>query len=256
MPRELVPVGLPRAPTDLDVPQLCMRALWWVQCSAEIENSHSIGSAPSRARASTTVLGATVSEMPGSARPSLLTTSWIERFRNSAIPMTSQTTCSAGNRRVRSVAVPVASSACKTHSGSTSRRRSSNASGLIRQRPRATYEDACGDLHGRSPELIRFSTAHEVGDGRKPQQVSSPGQLRRRAAGACGGAASRQNASAVHARGGLWTRPGRGQPRGPDAGTRALGRWLPSAIGQPRTRMPGQPGARLPTAPTGPTART
>src|SRR5213078_5114371 len=69
-------------------------------------------------------------------------------------------------------------------------------------------------------------------------------------------ATRRQNASAVHARGGLWTRPGRGQPRGRGAGTRALGRWLPSALGQPRTRTPGQPGARLPTAPTGPTATT
>src|SRR5213078_1705184 len=67
-------------------------------------------------------------------------------------------------------------------------------------------------------------------------------------------ATRRQNASAVHARGGLWTRPGRGQPRGRGAGTRTHGRWLPSALGQPRTRTPGQPGARLPTAPTGPTA--
>ena len=70
----------------------------WAQCSAEIENT--MGSAPSRARASTTLLGATVSEQPGagSARSSLLTTSWIERFRNSAIAMHSQMTCSAGSR--------------------------------------------------------------------------------------------------------------------------------------------------------------
>jgi hypothetical protein len=78
-----------------------------------------------------TVLGATVSELPGSARSSLLTTSWIERFRNSAIPMTRQTTCSAGSRGLRSVAVPVPWSDCRTHSGSMSRRRSSNASGLM-----------------------------------------------------------------------------------------------------------------------------
>ncbi len=67
-------------------------------------------------------------------------------------------------------------------------------------------------------------------------------------------ATRRQNASAVHTQGGLWTRPGRGQPRGRSDGTRTLGRWLPSALGQPRTTTPGQPGARLPTAPTGPTA--
>jgi CO/xanthine dehydrogenase Mo-binding subunit len=57
------------------------------------------------------MLGATVSELPGNARSSLFTTSWIDRSRNSAIPMTSHTTCSAGSRRLRTVAVPVASSA-------------------------------------------------------------------------------------------------------------------------------------------------
>jgi len=74
------------------------------QGSAEIVNNHSIGSEPRRARAWATLLGATVGERLGSAR-------------------------SAGSRRLRIVAVPVASSACTIHSGSMLRRRSSNGSG-------------------------------------------------------------------------------------------------------------------------------
>jgi hypothetical protein len=46
----------------------------------------------------------------------LSTISTMDRFRKSAIPRTSQITCSAGSRRRRSVAVPVAASACSIHS--------------------------------------------------------------------------------------------------------------------------------------------
>jgi len=82
--------------------------------------SHSIGSTPNRARAWAIELGATV-RMPSSvgiARSSWRATSVIERSRMSAIPITSHTTCSAGKRRFRSVAVPVVLSASSIQAGS------------------------------------------------------------------------------------------------------------------------------------------
>jgi len=91
---------------------------WHEHASAERRKSHSIGSSPGLARAWATVLRATGSRFPlrGSARSSLSTTSEIGRSRISAMPRTNQTTCSAGNRRRRTVAVPVAKSASSIHS--------------------------------------------------------------------------------------------------------------------------------------------
>ena len=83
-------------------------------------NSHSIGSAPSRARACTSALDATV-RLPsgaGSAISSCRATAVIGSSRMTAIPSTSHTVRSAGIRRRRIVAVPVASNASSIHAGS------------------------------------------------------------------------------------------------------------------------------------------
>jgi hypothetical protein len=66
------------------------------------------------------------------------------------------------------------------------------------------------------------------------------------------GVAMRKIACAVHARGGLWTPTGRGQPRAPWARARMLGRWLPSALGQPRVRTRAEPGRGCPPRPQAP----
>jgi hypothetical protein len=85
-------------------------------------NSHAIGDSPSRSRACTTALAATVGLVGlGIAKSSLLTTSVIGRPRRSAMPMTNQGICSIGSRRRRRVAVPVAASASSIHSGAISR---------------------------------------------------------------------------------------------------------------------------------------
>jgi hypothetical protein len=63
-----------------------------------------------------------------------------------------------------------------------------------------------------------------------------------------------ETAHGVHERGGLWTPTGYGQPRERGFRPRTNGRWLPTALGQPRIGSHAAK-ARLPTAPTGPTAK-
>jgi len=77
------------------------------QVCAHRSKSQRIGSSPRRARASTGALGTTSRPVsPGSER--WLTTRLMLQSRSSAIPSTSHTTCSTGNRRLQMVAVPVA----------------------------------------------------------------------------------------------------------------------------------------------------
>ena len=81
-----------------------------------------MGSAPSRARALTIVLGATVRSPLGLgiASSSWFTIVVIDQSRSTAIPRTSHTARSAGSRRCRMVAVPVVSKASSIHRGSRS----------------------------------------------------------------------------------------------------------------------------------------
>lgn len=99
----------PSTPYIANPRHACRRALACAHFCAHISNSRSSGSAPTFSRASATVLGTTVFVRPGSTNFNRPTRSWIGQFRNIAIPITSHTTCSAGSRRRRTVAVPVAS---------------------------------------------------------------------------------------------------------------------------------------------------
>jgi hypothetical protein len=121
-------------------------------------NSHSSGSAPRRARACATELEATVfwPSALGNARSSGRTTSVIGRSRRSAMPMTSQTTCSAGSRRFLSVAVPVVQSASSIHARSPDLA----AREMPRTRPEAALRHRLASVALTSSDPHAASTSH------------------------------------------------------------------------------------------------
>lgn len=100
--------------------------------SAERKNSHSIGSAPRRARACVNALEATVRVPSGAGRAisNWRATCVIGRFLINAIPSTNQTTRSAGKRRCRMLAALVDSNPSSIHVGSKCARSVANNFGV------------------------------------------------------------------------------------------------------------------------------
>ena len=91
-------------------------ACWCAQWAAVWRNSHCRGSLPSRWRAWLSALELMGSLCcPGSASSSTSATFTMERSLSKATPNTSQSACSMGSRRLRSVATPVICKACSIH---------------------------------------------------------------------------------------------------------------------------------------------
>src|SRR3990172_2634861 len=97
----------------------------------------------------------------------------MERSRNRPIPITVHTTCSAGSLRRRTVAVPVAASACSIHCGSSERAKSAKLSGR-------TPPPTASNARARSiwlPPLLALSRAPRAAGGAACGSPSERGLL-------------------------------------------------------------------------------